>query len=190
MSFHKGLSEFYATDESRKMFQVRLVEWRQEPTIKLLNFPTRLSRAKTLGYKSKQGIIVVRVRLNKSRRIRPTIRKGRKSSNRRRKKVVNKSYQTIAEERVAKDYTNMNVLNSYYVFEDGKYKWFEVILVDKNSNSIKKDKSLAWITKNKQTGRAFRGLTSSARKSRGLLNKGKGAEKIRPSLAAHGKRAH
>ncbi len=37
----------------------------------------------------------------------------------------------------------------------------------------------------KKKGRAFRGLTSAGRKSRGLRRKGKGAEKVRPSLRAN-----
>jgi large subunit ribosomal protein L15e len=190
MTFYKQLSEFYTSDESRKLFQERIISWRQDPVMVKVEHPTRLDRARSLGYKAKQGIIVVRVRLRKSKRIRPTIRKGRKSKNRRRKKIVSKSYGTIAEERASSKYTNMEVLNSYYVFEDGKYKWIEVILVDKNSPVIKSDKNLNWISESQHTGRAHRGLTSAGKKSRGLLNKGKGAEKIRPSLASNKRRAH
>ncbi|MEK6974087.1 MAG: 50S ribosomal protein L15e [Nanoarchaeota archaeon] len=190
MGFYNRLGNFYNSEEARKLFQERLISWRQEDSIQEIEFPTRLDRARSLGYKAKQGIVIVRARIRKSRRIRPTIRKGRRSKHRRRKKVVNKSYRIIAEERVARKYTNMEVLNSYYVFADGKFKWFEVILVDKNHPSIKADKNLNWITKTKHTRRAFRGLTAAGKKSRGLLNKGKGAEKIRPSLAANQRRAH
>lgn len=34
-------------------------------------------------------------------------------------------------------------------------------------------------------GRAYRGKTSAGKRGRGLYNKGKGAEKLRPSLAAN-----
>jgi len=54
-----------------------------------------------------------------------------------------------------------------------------VILVDKMHPSIIADKRISWISEKKHTGRAFRGLTSAGRRSRGLLNKGKGAEKVR-----------
>ena len=190
MAFYKELGNFYTTDESRKLFQQRTIEWRQEDGIKKLDHPTRLDKARILGYKAKQGIIVVRVRLRKSKRLRPTIRKGRRSKHRRRKKVVNKNYRLIAEERVSKKYTNLEVLNSYYVFEDGKFKWYEVILVDKSHPSIKNDKDLRWIAQPQHTSRVFRGLTSAGKKSRGLTRKGKGAEKIRPSLASNLRRAH
>ena len=90
-----------------------------------------------------------------------------------------KSIQRIAEERVARRYPNLQVLNSYWLWEDGKFKFFEVILVDPNHPAIKNDPKINWICENHQTGRAFRGLTSEGKKNRGLRNKGKGAEKLR-----------
>ncbi|MBT92991.1 MAG: 50S ribosomal protein L15e, partial [Euryarchaeota archaeon] len=38
---------------------------------------------------------------------------------------------------------------------------------------------------NSHTGRAYRGKTSAGKRGRGLMNKGKGAEKLRPSLKAN-----
>ena len=46
------------------------------------------------------------------------------------------------------------------------------------------NKQLNWVVKPTHKGRAARGLTSSARKSRGFRHKGKGTEKFRPSKAA------
>ena len=42
--------------------------------------------------------------------------------------------------------------------------------------------NINWIKNRQHKARAYRGLTSAGRKSRGLRNKGKGAEKMRPSL--------
>ena len=53
-----------------------------------------------------------------------------------------KSLKCIAEERVAKNFPNLSVLNSYYLWEDGTSKWFEVMLVDPNHPSIKKDETI------------------------------------------------
>jgi len=53
-----------------------------------------------------------------------------------------KSLKEIAEERVAKKYPNMSVLNSYYVWEDGTSRWFEVVLVDPNHPAIRKDQTI------------------------------------------------
>ena len=170
--------------------QERLIEWRQDPVILKLDYPTRLDRARSLGYKSKEGFVIVRVRLKRSKRLRPMIKKGRRSKHRRRKKIVNKNYQQIAEERATRTYSNLEVLNSYYVAEDGKNFWYEIILVNPPHPSIRSDKDLKWITSIKQRKRALRGLTSAAKKSRGLRNKGKGAEKVRPSLRANKRRLH
>ena len=173
----------------KELFTERLVVWRRDPTIITLDRPTRLDRARSLGYKAKQGYVMVRIRLNKSKRMRPLIKKGRRPKARRRKKVVGKSYQWIAEERVSKKFTNLRVLNSYFLVKDGRYRWYEVIMVDPDHSVIKSDKKINWICKGKQKGRVFRGLTSAGKKSRGLRKKGIGAEKIRPSLSANKGRA-
>ncbi len=172
------------------LWKTRLVAWRQEPVTVRVDRPTRLDRARALGYKAKPGYIVVRQRVNKSARMRPKIKHARRPKTRRHKKVVAISYQQIAERRANRKFLNCEVLNSYWVANDGQFKWYEIILVDKAHPSIMADKNISWIMAPQHMRRAFRGLTSAARKSRGLLNKGKGAEKVRPSLRANGQRAH
>ncbi|MGE0792948.1 MAG: 50S ribosomal protein L15e [Candidatus Woesearchaeota archaeon] len=170
------------------IWKERLMEFRREPaTIRVLK-PTRIDRARSLGYRAKQGIIVVRQRVTRGGFLDNKITGGRRPKHNSPHKVVNKSHQRIAEERVAKDYTNCEVLNSYYVAEDGKHLWYEVILIDKTHPQIVKDEQLSAVAK--QTGRVFRGLTSVGKRSRGLRNKGKGSEKVRPTQKAHGNRLH
>ena len=70
--------------------------------------------------------------------------------------------------RAARKYPNLEVLNSYYVGESGKYKWYEVILVDPHHPVIKSDPKINWICRPCNRGRAFRGLTSAGKKARGL----------------------
>ena len=82
----------------------------------------------------------------------------------------------------------MEVLNSYWVGEDGKHKFFEVILVDPNHAAIQNDKDLNWICSNGHKGRAHRGLTSAGKRGRGLHKKGKGSEHTRPSRNANRKK--
>ncbi len=41
----------------------RVVEWRKENAITRIDRPSRLQRARRLGYKAKQGIVVVRMRV-------------------------------------------------------------------------------------------------------------------------------
>ena len=172
-----------------EIWKQRLIEWRKQNVVVRIERPTRIDRARALGYKAKQGIVVARVRVRKGGRDRKRINKRRKP-----KKFGQlyftpaKSLQWQAEEKAARKFVNLEVLNSYYVGEDGKYVWYEVILVDRNHPSIKNDKELGWIAGKAHKGRVFRGLTSAGKKSRGLRNKGKGAEKIRPSLRANNKR--
>ncbi len=170
--------------EMGKLMWLRLQKWRREPAVVRIDRPTRLDRARALGYKAKKGIIVVRVRVRRGGRRATRPNKRRKTK----RQIVNrltpkKSLQWIAEERANRKYPNMEVLNSYWVGEDGRYKWFEVILVDRSHPAIINDKDLAWITRRR--GRVYRGLTSAGRKSRGLRRRGRGAEKVRPSYRAN-----
>ncbi|MBS3149084.1 50S ribosomal protein L15e [Candidatus Woesearchaeota archaeon] len=189
MSFTSYLRESW-NNQGAKAFQQKLIGWRREPVSIKLEHPTRIDRARALGYKAKEGFLIVRTRLRKSRRMRPKIKKGRKSSNKGQKLVVNKNYRQIAEERTNKKFINMEVLNSYEVGRDGHFIWYEVILVDPNHPVIKADNTIKWISNKQHRGRAFRGLTSAGRKARGLRNRGKGAEKVRPSLRANKRRLH
>lgn len=173
-----------------ELWRARLIKWRREPVSVRIEKPTRLDKARSLGYKALQGIIIVRQRVSRGGRKRPQIRKGRRSKNRRRKKIVAKNYQRISEERANRKYENCEVLNSYWVADDGLYVWYEIILVDRNHPVIKANKNLSWVTEPQHKGRVYRGLTSAGRKSRGLRNKGKGAEKVRPSLRANDRRQH
>ena len=159
----------------------RAITWRKEDAITRIERPTRLDRARNLGYKAKQGIVLARVRVRRS-----GFRKTRPTGGRRQKRLgvnkikLSKNMRLIAEERAARKFPNLEVLNSYWVWEDGRFKWYEIIMVDP---AILPDHPIA-----DQTGRAFRGITSAGREVRGLRNRGLGAEKVRPSRNAVVKR--
>lgn len=182
----KQLWEQKAT--STDLYSQRLIEWRQQPATLRIERPTRIDRARELGYKPKQGIFIVRQRVLRGGRQRATIRKGRRSKHFHRRFVGAKSYQIVAERRSVKNYPNCEVLNSYYVGQDGKHYYFEVIVVERTNTAILADKNLKWIAN--KYGRVDRGLTASGKRTRGILtNKGIGAEKLRPSLRAHNRTA-
>jgi large subunit ribosomal protein L15e len=146
------------------LMRERVILWRREPAVVRIDKPTRIDRARRLGYKDKPGYIVVRVRVRRG-----GLRKPRPRSGRRQKRMgvtkfkPAKSLRLIAEERAARKFPNLEVLNSYWVWEDGRYKWFEVIMVDRAL--------LPELNLGKGRGRVFRGLTSAGRKVRGLLAK-------------------
>ena len=162
---YKYLAEAWKRPEDsyvKEAMQQRIISWRKEPAVVRIEKPTRLDRARKLGYKAKKGYIVVRVRVRRSgfRKLRP--RSGRRPKRMGVKKIkLAKSMRLIAEERAARRFPNLEVLNSYWVWEDGVYKWFEVIMVDRML--------LPELKLSKGRGRVFRGLTSAGRKVRGLL---------------------
>ncbi|MDN7023989.1 50S ribosomal protein L15e [Methanoculleus sp. FWC-SCC1] len=167
----------------------RMQVWRREGSIVRVERPTRIDRARTLGYKAKQGIAVVRVKIRRGGRRKSRYVRGRRSARMGMRRVTPaKSLQRLAEERAARRYPNMEVLNSYWVGQDGRQKWYEVILVDGNHPSIRSDRQLAWIADPVHRGRAERGKTSAGMKGRGMRRRGRGTEKTRPSIRAHANR--
>jgi len=172
-----------------ELMRQRAIEWRKQPTILSIERPTRLDRARKLGYKAKQGFVVARVRVRRGglRKIRPKAGRRPKRMGVTKYKPA-KSMRLIAEERAARKFPNLEVLNSYWVWEDGRFKWFEVIMVDPSHPAIKSDKDVNWICEDVHRGRALRGLTSAGKEVRGLRHKGHGAEKVRPSRKRRGKK--
>jgi large subunit ribosomal protein L15e len=152
----------------KKILRERMTEWRASPVFTKIEKPLRLDKARALGYKAKKGFVVVRVRLLRGghRRSRPN--KGRRSKRLHTRKNLKMNYQWIAQQRAARKFTNLEVLNSYLLGKDGVHYFYEVILVDPERPEIKNDKTINWIVKSGNRGRAFRGLTSTAKKSRGL----------------------
>jgi len=167
----------------------RLPKWRKGPAVKRIKRPTRIERARRLGYKAKPGYVVVRVRVPKGGRRKPRPKKGRRPKRMGKNKFSpKKSKQWIAEERAQRKFPNLEVLNSYWVGEDGQYKYYEVIMVDPNHPQIKSDPRINWICQRSQKGRVFRGKTGAGKKGRGLRKKGMGTEKVRPSLRKYNRR--
>ena len=164
------------------LLRSRLIKWRREPTVVRIERPTRLDRAHSVGYKAKKGFVVVRVRLLRGGRQRPRQKSGRKSYSSRRLKILAINYQRVAEERANNKFLNCEVLNSYFVAKDGLHYWYEIILADREL--VSKYPGYEWLANPATLGRVYRGKTRSGRKARGLLVKGKGAEKARPSKDA------
>lgn len=195
MSFNKLIKETFQKEFSgesseydyNKLYKERLIGFRKEnQAVIKLDKPTNLPRARSFGYKAKKGIIAVRVRVRKGSGTKTRPSRARRPKRMGIKKLTRrKSIQLIAEQRASKKYSNCEVLNSYWIAEDGRHKYFEVILVDVNAPEIKSDKDLKWLTEKNRKGRAERGLTSQAKKSRGLGSKKKTTHKVRPSRRAN-----
>ncbi len=126
--------------EKKGDIRARAVQLRKEPAMLRVERPWRLDRARALGYKAKEGVVVVRMRVSRG-----GMRKQRPTSGRRPKHMgvlkmkSDVSAQQVAERRVSERHPNMVLMGSYPVWKDGIHAWFECILVDPERASIKKD---------------------------------------------------
>lgn len=169
-----------------KTLRERMIGWRKSRVFTKVGKPLRLDRARALGYKDKKGFVIIRVRVKRGGHKRPRPNKGRRSKRLHTRKNLGMNYKWIAEQRVERKYKNLVVLNSYQIGKDGIHYFYEVICVDPKKPEIKNDKKMNWISKPQNKKRAMRGLTSAAKKSRGLRSKSP-TSKTRPSVRA-GKR--
>ena len=171
-SVYKYIHELWKRpkEKIKQVQKGRFMDWRKQHTVERIEKPTRLDRARSLGYKAKQGFILARVKIGKGgRRRRLYGRRGRKPS---KSGLVHfthkKGLRWIAEEKTQRRFPNLEVLNSYLAGDDGVRKYFEVILVDPNNPNVKSDPKINWICSSSNRKRVFRGLTSSGKKARGL----------------------
>lgn len=188
-SFYSHIREAWQSPKEGKLAELqwqRQQEWREQGAIERIERPTRLDKARSLGYKAKQGVVVARVSVRKGGARKQRFTAGRRSKRQGVNRITRrKNLQRISEERSQRKYRNLRILNSYWVGEDGSQKWFEVILVDPEHGAIQNDDDLNWICDDNQKGRAFHGKTSAGKRGRGLDTNGKGAEKTRPSIRSN-----
>ena len=121
----------------------KAILWRKQNAMIRIAKPSRISRARRLGYKAKQGIVVVRMRVGTGGMRKQRPRGGRRPKHlgvTRIKAAV--SMKQVAERRVLERYRNMKLLGSYFLYKDGMYYWFEIILADPSHKRIAKDKEI------------------------------------------------
>ncbi|CCU97370.1 unnamed protein product [Malassezia sympodialis ATCC 42132] len=186
MGAYKYLEELYKKKQSdvlRFLLRVRYVcrslpwltyscwEYRQLNVVHRASRPSRPDKARRLGYKAKQGYVIYRVRVRRGNR-KKHVSKGATYGKPVRQGVNHlkpqRSLRALAEERVGRKVSNLRVLNSYWVNQDGVYKYFEVICVDPQHKAIRRDARINWIAKPVHKHRESRGLTAAGHKSRGI----------------------
>lgn len=199
MSFAKRFRETIQAEIAREKSKVynygtffrQRVMWQRKigGAVVRLEKPSNIPRARSLGYKAKQGVFACLVRVARGAGLYRRPHAGRRPKMMGVMKLTRRiSKQAIAEKKAGKKFPNCEVLNSYWSGEDGKHYFFEVIMVDPHNPSVAADKELNWVVSRKHTHRAERGKTSAARKSRGL-HRGRGHEKNFPSQRAHHRKA-
>ena len=121
----------------------RAVVWRNENAVTRVEKPSRIARARRLGYKAKQGIIVIRMRVGTGGMRKQRPRGGRRPKHLGVTKIkADVSMKQVAERRILQRYPNMKLLGSYFLYKDGMHYWFEVILADPSHPRIAKDKEI------------------------------------------------
>jgi len=121
----------------------RVVSWRKQNALVRIDKPSRIQRARRLGYKAKQGIIVIRMRVGTGGMRRKRPRSGRRPKHLGVTRIkADVSMKAVAERRVLEKHPNMKLLGSYFLYKDGMHYWFEVILADPSHPRISKDKEL------------------------------------------------
>jgi len=121
----------------------RAVVWRNENAVTRVEKPSRIARARRLGYKAKQGIIVIRMRVGTGGMRKQRPRGGRRPKHLGVTKIkADVSMKQVSERRVLERYPNMKLLGSYFLYKDGMHYWFEVILADPSHPRIAKDKEI------------------------------------------------
>lgn len=182
MSVLKKRIEELKREYRRESLRQRRSEWKKGPAIERIENPSKPDRAREMGYKEKQGMVMARVRVRRGGRRKKRPVKGRRPKRMGVSKITpSKSIQLIAEERTARKFPNLEVLNSYKIGEDGEYHYYEIIMLDPNHPAIQNDPDFKWVTDSSHRGRVFRGLTREGKSSRGLEQRGEGSEKSRPS---------
>src|SRR5699024_8982908 len=110
--------------------------------------PTHIDKARQLGYKSKDGYSIYRVRIKRGGR------KKLANNGNTHGKCVNAgiyeqkpslNLQGMAEIKLGRKIRNLRILNSYWVGQDGCYKYYEVIMVDPMHPRIRNDARINWI---------------------------------------------
>jgi len=148
----------------KSLMQKRTIEYRKEKlTVVKIDRPTNLVSARQIGYKAKKDIIVARVRVRKGSGTYSRPKSKRRPKRQGQTKLTRrKSTRSMGEEKASKKFENMEVIGSYKIAEDGKSHYYEIVLADRDSKVIAKDKELKYLKKGQQ-GRAERGKTKSGK---------------------------
>jgi len=121
----------------------RMIAWRKGPRVVKVEHPVRLDRARAIGYKAKQGFVVARVRISRG-----GIRIKRPVAGRRPKHLGvlrikgQLDERKVVARRARERFPNLKVLGSYFLIEDGRYRWFEAVMVDTHHPSVQADSEL------------------------------------------------
>ena len=119
------------SDNMRYLLFVENWNYQQRQRVQRVNRPKRADKASELGYKSKEGYYVYHVRVRRGGRRKVTASLLTSESR------VQRSHQLMAESRALRHVRTLKILDSYWVSQDGTYKYFEVLMVDPGHPTVK-----------------------------------------------------
>lgn len=141
MNMYRHISKTWkmirSSPEYKRYLTLKRAEWRRGGTVERIEKPTRPDRAHAIGYKAKQGYVVARVRVAKGGLSKIPPKLGRRQKRTGITKIKRgKSVKKIAEERAKRKFRNLNIMGSYYLGEDGRYIWYEIVMKDENHPAV------------------------------------------------------
>lgn len=166
MGAYKYLEELWKKKQSEVMnfiLRLRAWEYRQLPAIHRCTRPSRPDKARRLGYKAKQGFVIYRVRVRRGGRkkqVSKGIVYGKPASQGVTQLKPHRSHRAQAETKVGRRLHSLRVLNSYWVAQDGTFKFYEVICVDPQHKAVRRDARINWIVNPVHKHREQRGNIS------------------------------
>jgi len=127
-------NEWRSRDErAEALAKERVMQWRRQGAVVRVSKPLRLDRARSMGYRAKQGYVVVRVRVRRGGFSKPRPRSGRRQKALGVvKHKVNVPTKREALGRALRRFPNLAPLGAYWLAEDGKNMWFEVLMYDRS----------------------------------------------------------
>jgi large subunit ribosomal protein L15e len=193
-TFMNELWKRKGSDVMKYQQRLRAWEYRRGHALVRVTRPTRPEKARRMGYKTKNGYSIWRIRVRRGGRHNPV--RGGITWGKPKGQGVNHlkpraNLQELAEQRAGKKLGGLRMLSSYWVNEDTLFKYYEAVLVDPSKKAIRSDSKINWIVNPVHKRREVRGLTASGKKHRGLMrNKGRRRNKNAPSRRAFWKKSN
>ena len=105
-------------------------DYRHQSNYSRIRVPSRPHRARTLGYKNKNHMILVRARIRRGGTAPMIPDKSRTPSNIGKHRTRDIPLSKILAQRVSRKYPTLRVLNYYPIQKDGKYLYYQYIMYD------------------------------------------------------------
>ncbi|XP_063720275.1 large ribosomal subunit protein eL15-like [Symsagittifera roscoffensis] len=133
-------------DNMRYLLFVENWNYQQRPRVQRVSRPKRPEKATELGYKPQEGYFIYHVQVRRGGR-----RKSRPLTG---DSTGPKAHQQMAETKANRHVKTLKVIDSYWVSQDGTYKYYEVLMVDPSNDNVMRDYNVKDILARRRRERA------------------------------------